>query len=268
VATRTVRTGRRSSALCRRCRTSSCGSPETTFLTRRPAAARVPSPAPAARMRRGRARYASSPTGPVGSALTTPDRLTCQLDPRCSGLGVARYGARGRRVHPCIASAKRAGSASYNNPADHQVAIRCDVSHGPEDPAAPSRPMTTWPSSSGGSSSPPDFTAHALSRPPRKKPEPFSQPGQQPEHDQQKLRNTRVPGRYRHRPPARHSGSRRRPADRRPSSPRAGHPHVEHLAREPGPMRDRSVRLALVRLVGLRDAEAVLDSMRVVLVRS
>jgi len=52
-----------------------------TFLTRRPAAARVLSPAPAARMRRGRARYASSPRGPVGSALTTPDRLTCQLDP-------------------------------------------------------------------------------------------------------------------------------------------------------------------------------------------
>src|SRR5215212_2372809 len=50
--------------------------------------------------------------------------------------------------------------------------------------------MTTWPSSSGGSSSPPDFTAHALSRPPRKKPEPFSQPGRQPERDQQKLRNT------------------------------------------------------------------------------
>src|SRR3982750_3664297 len=52
--------------------------------------------------------------------------------------------------------------------------------------------MTTWPSSSGGSSSPPDFTAHALSRPPRKKPEPFSQPGRQAEYDQQKLRNTRV----------------------------------------------------------------------------
>jgi hypothetical protein len=33
-------------------------------------------------------------------------------------------------------------------------------------------------------------------------------------------------------------------------------------------MRDRSVRLALVRLVGLGHAEAVLDSMRVVLVRS
>src|SRR4051795_2110063 len=51
--------------------------------------------------------------------------------------------------------------------------------------------MTTWPSSSAASSSPPDFTAHALSRPPRKKPEPFSQPGRQAEHDQQKLRNTR-----------------------------------------------------------------------------
>src|SRR3954449_988148 len=50
--------------------------------------------------------------------------------------------------------------------------------------------MTTWPSSSAASSSPPDFTAHALSRPPRKKPEPFSQPGRQAEHDQQKLRNT------------------------------------------------------------------------------
>jgi hypothetical protein len=42
----------------------------------------------------------------------------------------------------------------------------------------------------------------------------------------------------------------------------------KHLAPEPGPMRDRSVRLALVRLVGLGHAEAVLDSMRVVLVRS
>src|SRR3954466_4654416 len=50
--------------------------------------------------------------------------------------------------------------------------------------------MTTWPSSSAASPSPPDFTAHALSRPPRKKPEPFSQPGRQAEHDQQKLRNT------------------------------------------------------------------------------
>src|SRR4051794_32125163 len=53
--------------------------------------------------------------------------------------------------------------------------------------------MTTWPSSSAASSSPPDFTAHALSRPPRKKPEPFSQPGRQAEHDQQKLRNTSDP---------------------------------------------------------------------------
>jgi hypothetical protein len=41
---------------------------------------------------------------------------------------VARYGARDRRVHPCIASAKRAGSASYNNPADNKVVIRCDLS--------------------------------------------------------------------------------------------------------------------------------------------
>src|SRR3954469_11149079 len=54
--------------------------------------------------------------------------------------------------------------------------------------------MTTWPSSSAASSSPPDFTAHAPSRPPRKKPEPFSQPGRQPEYDQQKLRNTRGAG--------------------------------------------------------------------------
>src|SRR4051812_40217580 len=54
--------------------------------------------------------------------------------------------------------------------------------------------MTTWPSSSAASSSPPDFTAHALGRPPRKKPEPFSQPGRQPEHDQQKLRSTRDHG--------------------------------------------------------------------------
>src|SRR4051794_24396367 len=57
--------------------------------------------------------------------------------------------------------------------------------------------MTTWPSSSAASSSPPDFTAHALSRPPRKKPEPFSQPGRQAEHDQQKLRNTRASDEYR-----------------------------------------------------------------------
>src|SRR3954468_4171151 len=53
--------------------------------------------------------------------------------------------------------------------------------------------MTTWPSSPAASSSPPDFTAHALSRPPRKKPERFSQPGRQAEHDQQKLRNTSDP---------------------------------------------------------------------------
>src|SRR4051812_34617856 len=39
-------------------------------------------------------------------------------------------------------------------------------------PPRPSRPMTTWPSSSAGSSSPQDFAAHVLSRPPRKKPEP------------------------------------------------------------------------------------------------
>src|SRR3954462_8966482 len=45
--------------------------------------------------------------------------------------------------------------------------------------------MTTWPSNSAASSSPPDFTAHALSRPPRKKPGPSSQPGRQAEHDQQ-----------------------------------------------------------------------------------
>ena len=43
----------------------------------------------------------------------------------------------------------------------------------------------------GGSSSPPDFTARALSRPPRKKPGPSSQPGPPPAPDQQKLRNTR-----------------------------------------------------------------------------
>ena len=35
------------------------------------------------------------------------------------------------------------------------------------------------------------FTAHAPSRPPRKKPEPSSPPGPPPEHDQRKLRNTR-----------------------------------------------------------------------------
>src|SRR3954447_19083457 len=50
--------------------------------------------------------------------------------------------------------------------------------------------MTTWPSSSAGSSSPPDFAAHALSRPPRKKPEPSSPPGPPPGLDQQILRNT------------------------------------------------------------------------------
>src|SRR3954464_2942615 len=58
-------------------------------------------------------------------------------------------------------------------------------------PRRPSRPTTTWPSSSAGSSLPPDFTAHALSRPPRKKPGPSSQPGPPPGLDQQELRNTR-----------------------------------------------------------------------------
>src|SRR3954452_11760293 len=58
-------------------------------------------------------------------------------------------------------------------------------------PRRPNRPTTTWPSNSGGSSSPPDFATHALSRPPRKKPKPSSQPGPQPGHDQPKLRNTR-----------------------------------------------------------------------------
>src|SRR3954447_18694528 len=59
-------------------------------------------------------------------------------------------------------------------------------------PRRPSRPTTTWPSNSAGSSSPRDFAAHALSRPPRKKPGPSSQPGPPPEHDQHKLRNTRA----------------------------------------------------------------------------
>src|SRR3954447_19578810 len=58
-------------------------------------------------------------------------------------------------------------------------------------PRRPNRPTTTWPSNSGGSSSPPDFATHTLARPPRKKPKPSSQPGPQPEHDQPKLRNTR-----------------------------------------------------------------------------
>ena len=40
------------------------------------------------------------------------------------------------------------------------------------------------------SSSPPDFAAHALSRPPRKKPGPSSPPGPPLAHDPQKLRNT------------------------------------------------------------------------------
>ena len=43
-------------------------------------------------------------------------------------------------------------------------------------PRRPNRPTTTWPSNSGGSSSPPDFATHALSRPPRKKPKPSSRP--------------------------------------------------------------------------------------------
>src|SRR5215207_4942511 len=76
--------------------------------------------------------------------------------------------------------------------------------------------MTTWPSSSGGSSSPPDFTAHALSRPPRKKPEPFSQPGRQPERDQQKLRNTSDPV------GARNAEHITRPADTRGAVHRGG----------------------------------------------
>src|SRR4051794_11829878 len=58
-------------------------------------------------------------------------------------------------------------------------------------PRRPNRPTTTWPSNSGGSSSPPDFATHALARPPHKKPKPSSQPGPPPEHDQPKLRKTR-----------------------------------------------------------------------------
>src|SRR3979490_759480 len=60
-------------------------------------------------------------------------------------------------------------------------------------PPRPSPPTTTWSSSSGASSSRRDFTAHALTWPHLKKPEPSSQPGPQPEHDQPKLRNTRGP---------------------------------------------------------------------------
>src|SRR6185436_10089341 len=57
-------------------------------------------------------------------------------------------------------------------------------------PRRPSPPTTTWPSSSAGSSSPRDFAAHALSRPPRKKPGPSSLPGPPPST---KLRNTSLP---------------------------------------------------------------------------
>jgi hypothetical protein len=70
-------------------------------------------------------------------------------------------------------------------------------------PRRPNRPTTTWPSSSAGSSSPPDFAVHALSRPPRKKPGPSSRPGLPPELDQQKPRNTRG---LRHRGPWRLPG--------------------------------------------------------------
>ena len=51
--------------------------------------------------------------------------------------------------------------------------------------------MTTWPSISAGSSSPPDFGVHALGRSPRKKPGPFSPPGPPPGFDQQNC-ETRV----------------------------------------------------------------------------
>jgi hypothetical protein len=51
------------------------------------------------------------------------------------------------------------------------------------------RPTTTWSSSSAASSSRRDFAAHAPTWPPRKKPEPSSQPGPQPEHDQLEVRN-------------------------------------------------------------------------------
>ena len=40
----------------------------------------------------------------------------------------------------------------------------------------------------------------------------------------------RLPGRRGHRPPARRPRIRRRPARRQPPSPRAGHPHGEHLS--------------------------------------
>ena len=50
----------------------------------------------------------------------------------------------------------------------------------------PNRPTTTWPSSSAGSSSPPDSAAHAPSSPLCKNPAPSSQHGPPPEHDQQK----------------------------------------------------------------------------------
>jgi hypothetical protein len=65
-------------------------------------------------------------------------------------------------------------------------------------PRRPNRPTTTGPSRCAGSSSPPDFAVRALSRSPRTNPGPFPQPGLPllqpglpPEHDQQRLRNTR-----------------------------------------------------------------------------
>jgi hypothetical protein len=62
--------------------------------------------------------------------------------------------------------------------------------HAPDDVASHRTRARWYPSNSAGSSSPPDFAAHALSRPPRKKPGPSSPPGQPPGLDQQKLRNT------------------------------------------------------------------------------
>jgi len=91
--------------------------------------------------------------------------VTTDLESSAEDL-VARYASRWGIEQAFAAARQIIGVGEAHAPAD--VAV---TEPGPAGtPRRPSRPTTTWPSSSAVSSSPPDFTAHALNRPPRKKP--------------------------------------------------------------------------------------------------
>jgi hypothetical protein len=80
-------------------------------------------------------------------------------------------GMPGRFCHPGVAWVPAAPGVGATEPGPART------------PRRPNPPTTTWPTSFARSS-PPDFAAHALSRPPRKKPGPSSQPGLPPGLDQ------------------------------------------------------------------------------------